>query len=127
MAKFCASTVLDAGLKVVSENCNKISVCSALPTNVAEADSTANYRLAVTTISTATFTLGAGDVSGRKITIAQQSSIAIDKTGVATHIALYSTVSGVLYYVTMCTTQNLASTSNKVTIPAWDIELRDAT
>lgn len=126
MPKYCNSTVLDAGLKIISENAAKISVCSALPSNVSEADSTASYRLAVTTISTASFTLGAGDVSGRKITIAQQSSIAIDKTGVANYIALYSTASNTLYYVTMCTTQNLASTANKVTIPAWDIELRDA-
>jgi hypothetical protein len=127
MAKYCNSTVLDAGLKVILDNASKISVCSAVPSNVADADSTANYQLAVTTLSTGSFTLQAGLVSGRRLTVAAQSSIAINKTGVASNIALYSTVTNQLYYVTNCTTQSLASTANKVTIPSWNIELRDAT
>lgn len=125
MAKFCNSTVLDAGLKVITENAVRISVCSAQPTDVTEASAT--YMLAVNTLTSASYTFAAGDVSGRKITVAQQASIAVASTGVGSHIGLYSTVSGVLYYVTQCTTQALASTANKVTIPAWDIELRDAT
>ena len=130
MAKFCSSNILNAAATVIRDNCAKIAVCTTVSiTNVAEAQGAMLAETTLTTGASTSFTIADGDVSGRKITISQQSSIAVASTGVAGQIALYTTVGGstVLYYLTNCTTQALASTSNKVTIPAWKIEFRDAT
>jgi hypothetical protein len=60
--------------------------------------------------------------------VAQMATIAVSATGVADHIALFSTgASAVLYYVTECATQALPSTANTVTINSWTIRIADPT
>lgn len=128
MAKFCSSNILNAAATVIRDNCAKIAVCTTVSiASVADAQTNMLAETTLTTGASTSFTIADGDVSGRKITISQQSSIAVATTGVAGQIALYSSAANVLYYLTNCTTQALASTSNKVTIPAWKIEFRDAT
>lgn len=68
-------------------------------------------------------TEGAGDVSGRKLTIAQIADIEIDESGDATHVAIVDDDADVVQYITVCTTQTLTD-GGTVTIPAWDIEIR---
>ena len=130
MAKLCSSVILDAAATVIRDGAAKIAVCTSAA--IASVNDVETYTLAVTTLTTGagstSFTIADGDVSGRKITISAQSSIAVATTGVAQQIALYTTIGSTrLFYLTNATTQALASTANKVTIPAWKIEFRDAT
>jgi len=97
--------------------------CSAQPTSRTEAVTT--YALADVAMTVNTdYTKANGDVSGRKVTVAAKSTVLIDVSGTATHVAL---VDGTrLLYVTTCTTQALtANGTNTVNFPAWDIEIAD--
>lgn len=123
MAKFAVDAVLDGTLDIIA-TATKLVVCSAQPTTYAEANST--YALADIVIDSGDFTKANGDTSGRKITIGAQSSVLIDASGTATHIALVITGSSTLLYGTTCTSQALtANGSNTVNVPAWDIEIAD--
>lgn len=125
MAKACADSVLDGLLDIVATSTKQIA-CSAQPTTYAEANAT--YALADIVIDGTDFTKANGDTNGRKTTIAAQSSVLIDTSGTATHIALVITGSSTLLYVTTCTSQALtANGSNTVNFPAWDIEVADPT
>jgi hypothetical protein len=68
------------------------------------------------------FTIAEGDVSGRKVTVEQQTDISISNTGTAAHIAI--TDGADLLFVTTCTPQALTS-GGTVTVPAFDIEVED--
>jgi hypothetical protein len=128
MEKFCSSVVLAAACTVIRDNAVKVAVCTSLTTNtVANVQASMLAETALTTGASTSWTLADSSVTGRKITMTAQSSIAIATTGVAKNIALYSSVSGLVYYVTNCTTQALVSTSNKVTIPAFSMHFYDAT
>ncbi len=123
MAKFAVDAVLDGTLDIIA-TATKLVVCSAQPTTYTEANST--YALADIVIDSGDFTKANGDTSGRKITIGAQSSVLIDASGTATHIALVITGSSTLLYGTTCTSQALtANGSNTVNVPAWDIEIAD--
>lgn len=123
MAKWQNDSMLDAALDYIKNNTTQLCVCSAQPTTYAEA--TATYKLALKTgLTSGSFTGPAnGDTSGRKVTINQQATIAVDSSGTATHVALCSGT--VLLYVTTVTSQSLTA-GNTVTVPAWDIEIADA-
>lgn len=123
MAKWQNDLILDEALNYIKNNVTQEAVCSAQPTSYAEATST--YKLALKTgLTSGSFTGPAnGDTNGRKLTVNQQASVAVDSTDTATHVALCSGT--VLLYVTTCTSQLLTS-GNTVTIPAWDIEIADA-
>jgi hypothetical protein len=128
MAKSCNTTVLDQALNYFKTNAHRIAVCKAQPTTktLACQINTGGYCLAWTSLTTANYTLSTGDVSGRKVTIAQKASVSVACTGTATHVAIFSVAGNSLLYVTTCTTQVLTK-GNTVTVPAWKIELRDAT
>lgn len=123
MGKIVADSILDAALIALKAN-TKMTACSAQPTTFAEANS--SFVLADAAVSSADFTIANGDTNGRKVTIGAKSSILIDVTGNANHIALVDGSS--LLYVTTCTSQSLtANASNTVNFPAWDIEIADPT
>ena len=128
MEKFCSSLVLNAACTYIRDNTVKVAVCSTLSTaSVAAVQAAMLAETALTTGASTSWTLEDSSVTGRKLTMTAQSSIAIATTGVAKNIALYSSVSGQVYYVTNCTTQALVSTNNKVTIPAFSMHFYDAT
>lgn len=124
MAKWALDAVMDAALAVVA-TCDRLFVCSAQPTD---------YNDAATSKDLATVTLTAGDgngdyviaddTSGRKVTIAEQASLTVDHSGDATHIALGTSGTTTLKYVTTCTTQTLTA-GNTVTVPAWKVSIGD--
>lgn len=120
MAKWSNDAILDAALNYVKNNAATMTVCSQQPATRTEAITT--YALADVAVTDTDFTLGNGDVSGRKVTVAAKSDVAVDTSGSATHIAIVSASD--LLYVTTCTTQSLTS-GNTVSIPAWDIEIAD--
>lgn len=123
MAKATPDAVLDKQHDEVATATRQIA-CSAQPTTYTEANST--YALADVTMAGGDFAKANGDTSGRKLTMAAKSSVLIDATGTATHIALVRVSDSTLLYVTTCTSQALtANGSNTVNFPAWKIELAD--
>ena len=124
MAKIVHDDVLDGALNILNNNVTRQVACSAQPTTFTEANAT--YALADVTLASGDFTNANGDTNGRKTTIAAKSSVLIDTSGSATHIALLDVTNSKLSYVTTCTTQALtANGSNTVNFPAWDIEIAD--
>lgn len=118
MAKKVDNSVLDAALDEIA-TATSLTVCSAEPTDQSDV---ANVALADATVDGSDFTNADGDVSGRKVTVAQQSDIAIDSSGEATHVALDDGTD--LLYVTTCDAQDLTS-GGTVTVPSWDVEIED--
>lgn len=121
MAKNMTSAMYDGGLTKMN-TCTRLTVLSAEPLSIA--DITTNYKLAaVSGLTGGSFTLAAGDTSGRKSTVAQQSTISITASGTATHVSIDD---GTDWIVTTCTSQALTS-GGTVTVPAWKREINAAT
>lgn len=123
MAKQAPDIVLDAPADVIDQS-NIMHLCSAEPANYAgiAAVSLADVAMTVNT----DYTKANGDTSGRKVTVAAKSTVTVDASGTATHVALASTGDSTLRYVTTCTSQAVTS-GNTVNFPAWDIETADPT
>ena len=123
MTRSVDDTVLDAALDEIATG-TQISVCDTEPTTVAEANTT--YMLAATAMTAGDgngdYVVAEGDVSGRKVSVSQQTDVAITNTGTAAHVAIYT--GSVLLFVTTCTAQGLTA-AGTVTIPEWDIEIQD--
>ena len=118
MSKWANDSVLDSLLDKVATG-TIMTVCNAQPTTRTEAVTT--YKIADVVIDSADFAKSDG-TSGRKVTIAQQENIDVDSTDTATHIAVCDGTN--LLYVTTCTPQLLTS-GNKVTFPAWTVQVSD--
>lgn len=122
MAKTVHDTVLDGAFQVLDAG-NLLTACNAEPTTRTEAITT--FKLADVALTPVTdFTIANGDTSGRKVTIAAKSSVPVDTSGTATHVAI--TDASNLLYVTTCTSQALTS-GNTVNFPAWKVEIADPT
>jgi hypothetical protein len=122
MAKSVHNDVLDAALAEIA-TCTRLVVCSAEPANFAGIAAVALADVTLTAgLGNGDYTAADGDTSGRKVTVAQQASITVDASGTATHVTLDDGTT--LLYVTTCTSQALTS-GNTVTVPAFDIEIRD--
>lgn len=124
MGKSVHDDVLDGAHDIVKNNCTRQVACSAEPTTYTEGNAT--YALADVTMASGDFTNANGDTSGRKCTVAAKSSVLIDTSGTATHIALLDVANSKLLRVTTCTSQALtANGSNTVNFPAWKFEIAD--
>lgn len=123
MAVFTPDGTLDLGLNAMLRNvATRIDICSTQPTTYAEATST--YTLGNATVDSSDFTLAAGDTSGRKVTLAQQTGISVGATGTAAHLA-FTNGTDTLYHVTTITSQAVTS-GNTATVNAVDaMEQRD--
>lgn len=122
MAKWANDSVMDAALDLVA-TATRMVVTSAQPSDFAGIAAVALADVTLTAgDGNGDFTIGNGDASGRKLTVAQQASIPIDSSGDATHVCLDDGTT--LLYVTTCTTQTLTS-GGTVTVPAFDIEIAD--
>lgn len=123
MAKRAPAATIDVMFDYIDQ-CDRMSVCSSEPANFA---AIAAATLATVNMTPNTdYTKAAGDVSGRKMTMAAKNGVAVTATGTATHIVLWLSTDSTLRYVTMCTSQALTS-GNSVNIPAWKIEVQDPT
>jgi len=119
MARLVDNSVLDAALNEIA-TATEMYICTAEPTSRANADSIS--VIPAHTLTGADFTNADGDVSGRKVTVAQQADLTLDATGTVNHVALCDATT--LLYVTVCTSQLLTS-GGTVTVPAFDIEIAD--
>lgn len=131
MAKWANDLFMDAALNTLKTGisgfgpANKMTACNAQPTTYTEGNAT--FALADVAMASGDYTL-ADDTSGRKVTVGAKSSVLIDTSGSATHIALLDTANSVLMYVTTCTSLSLvANGSNTVSFPAWKIGIADPT
>lgn len=123
MAKRAPAATIDVMFDYVAQ-CDRMSVCSGEPANYA---AISGVTLATVNMTPNTdYVKAAGDVSGRKTTVAAKNGVNVTGTGTATHIVLWLSTDSTMRYVTMCTSQALTS-GNTVNIPAWKIEVQDPT
>lgn len=124
MGKATPDAVLDAPLESIAE-ADTIYVCSDEPANFA---GIAAVALASGTLApgdgNGDFTIGAGDVSGRQVTIAQQADLAIATSGEADHVVVADADAQVLKQVTTCTPQALTQ-GGTVTVGSYKIAFLD--
>jgi hypothetical protein len=122
MAKTVHDSVLDGAFQVL-DAADIMTVCAGQPTTRTEAVTT--FKLADVAMTPVTdFTISNGDTNGRKVRMAAKSSVTVDTSGTADHIALCDGTN--LLYVTTCTSQALTS-GNTVNFPVWDVEIADPT
>lgn len=130
VTKWANDLIMDAALSYIKTNGVKMYVCttaisSASVPTYAKISSTAALTGAISMASLASVALANGDTSGRKLTVPQKASVAVTASGTAARICLVNSAgSGSVVYVTTCTSQSLTS-GNTVTVPSWDIEVRD--
>lgn len=118
MAKYANDSVLDALLDKVA-TATQLVVTDAQPTTRANALSAA---LATATIDGSDFTKSDDATSGRKVTVAQQSTVPVTATGDASHVSLVDGTD--LLWVTTATSQTVTD-GNTLTLPAWNISVSD--
>ena len=116
MSKFASNDVLDGSLLVASGATRMVAV-NGQPTSYAAANS---GRLAEAALNGGDFAVAPGDVSGRKVTVAAKSGLAVVAAGTADHVALLD--ASRLLYVTTCPAQALVA-GGTVSIAAWSIEI----
>lgn len=124
MAKRMSDAGADLALNYWGNDVSDVCICSAEPTTYTEAVTT--FNLGAQALA-GTPTLANGDTSGRKITNPQQASVAITTGGQVTHVANVQSVGSLLKYVTTTATTPTVTTSDTVTVNAWDIEIADPT
>lgn len=122
MPKECPDNTHDALLDEIA-TCTRLDITSDVGTPANLTNSLANVTLTAGD-GNGDFTIGDGDTSGRKLTVAAQSGASIGSTGDARHYVL--SLSGTIKYVTTCTQQTLTS-GGTVDIPAFTVENRDPT
>lgn len=122
MGKSLSNSVFDAALAVIA-TCTRMDVTSDSSTPANLTNSLADVTLTAGD-GNGDYVIGEGDVSGRKLAVAQQSDVDIDVTGTARHVVL--SLNGTIHMTTTCTEQALTDTGT-VTIPTFDIELTDPT
>lgn len=123
-AKWSNDDVMNAALAEIA-TATTMRVCSGAsnPVDLAAATTATLASVSLTAgLGNGDYTAADGDVSGRKVTVAQQTDIAITASGDATCIVLDDGTN--LQYITTCTTQALTS-GGTVTVPAFDIEFAD--
>ena len=128
MGKLVPDTQLDAMLAVLFATADRVDVCADTPTTYGNATTAGTFSLGNVVVTAGVgngdWTAGAGDVSGRKVTLGQQTGVSVTNSGTATHIA-WTDGSATLFGVTTCTSQVVTS-GNTMTINAFDVELQDA-
>ncbi len=127
MGKLVPDAQLDAMLLVLITATDRIDVCADTPTTYGNSTTGGAFSLGSVVVTAgvgADWSQAAGDASGRKVTLAQQTGVSVSDSGTATHIA-GTDGSSVLYFVTTCTSQGVTA-GNTMTINTFDIELQDA-
>jgi len=103
MAKKVSDSVLDAALDKIAE-CDLLVLCEGEPADYAAATTdkgSGGVALGEIALDSGDFTKADGDVSGRKLTVAQQTPVAVDVSGDWDHVALVDNDTAELRLVTM--------------------------
>lgn len=127
MARLVDNTILDAALDQLQNNASQVVLCSSEPSSFSDAttdQSTGGAAVGEVSVTSTDFTGPSdGDTSGRKIQVNAQT-VTIDVSSTATHVAIVSTGSSVLQYVTTSGSVSV-STGETRDIQSWDIEIED--
>ena len=122
MPRFQDDLMLDAALDWLKDN---TTARWALASSVTTYGSAVTEKLASATVVSTMFTKAAGDVSGRKVTVAVVSAVSVTTQGSATHYALVHPTSSRLCYMVPASVKLLPAGS-EVTFGAFDIEIEDS-
>lgn len=129
MGKVLHDDVLDALLIEIADNGDRLFVCSAEPGTYTEASST--YMLASHNLTTGDglgdFVIADDPSSGRRLTLAQQATIAITNTGTATHVAVCDAGNTKVLHVTTLSSSQALSSGNTVTVDPVYVTAQDPT
>src|SRR5574342_1379896 len=125
MPKNANSLVMDAAFDYVDQ-ADTMRVLSAYTAGDSHATVVTNTLASVAMTVDTDYPKAAGDVSGRKITVAAKNGVSVSASGTPTHIALTRTSDTSVRYVTTCTGPAFTSCST-VNIPAWKIEIQQPT
>ena len=120
MTNFVIDDADDALLDHIANNVTTLHVCTGDPTTRAAAISNSVGSVA---IDNTDFTKAAGDVSGRKHTLAQQSIPSASASGLGAILCLIDGTD-LLYKSDFASTQTITS-GNPITVNAHDHEVRD--
>ena len=126
--KFLHDDVLAGGLDYIVANCDGCFVCTSDVATTGIPDwskvSGTSALTSLNVMSGVDFSESDGDISGRKLEVAEQADISITADGTAEHIVLVDNGSTKILVITECTPEAILS-GNLTTIPAWDIEIED--
>lgn len=120
MAKFASDFVLDASLSVVSQVTRMVALVGQ-PATYAAADA---GKLVEAVMTPGDFSVGEGDISGRKVAVAAKLELNVLTPGTADHVALLDVANQRLLYVTTCPAQLLPG-GGTVNIAGWNVEIGD--
>jgi hypothetical protein len=123
VAKSINTTVQDQLLNYIKTNGTRLCLCSAQPTTYTEA--TATYELADVVLASGDYTLAAGDVNGRKMTVAAKSSVPVDFAGTCTHAAIVDVTGTTLLWVTTTASTVLTAGGATVDIGSFKLEVNN--
>jgi len=127
MGMFASSKFYEDGFHSLTSNVNCILINTSQCATRASAASSNNLLAWATAAASSDFVISS-NTSGYIVTISSNadliSATTLESTGVASHIALCSTVD--LYYITTCTTKALGS-GDTVTMPSWTIWIKQPT
>lgn len=132
MVKTLSSGAMDAALDYIAARADLLALCIGAPNDATEASGfVSNGGMALATLALTPgagggdFTIGQGQVSGRRLVLSAQSAVPVADTGTADHVALVDTTSGELLAVTELTeTENIAA-GEVVSVKAFGGEIRD--
>jgi hypothetical protein len=128
MAKLIPDAIIDLELGVVAA-ATILFICKDTPTTYADAAGTYDLATHILTpaIGGGDFTSGAGDGSGRKLTLAAQNGITVDHNGTATYYVLGISATTTLLLIGTISSQVLTA-GNLVNFPPTDVlEIGDVT
>jgi hypothetical protein len=114
-----ANDVLNAALQYIADNADREVVLSGLPANYA---AVSGLTLAAAAIDEADFTLAAGSSTGRKVTVAAQTSVTPSATGTGKYFAIVDDVEDEILALTTCPDLPLTN-GVAVNLNAWTIEM----
>ena len=119
MGKYVNPQVLDGALSEIAEANLQIAIAGQ-PADFAAAQA---GKLAEVAMAPGDFTLANGDVSGRKVVVAEKGGVAVAVEGTADHVALLDTVGSRLLYVTTVEPPQLIPVGGTITFESWDVEI----
>lgn len=127
MAKTVPDFVYDAALDRVADQHNQLVLCEGQPSSYASATTnkgSGGKKLASRNLTlgdgNGDYTIANGDTSGRKLTIAAQTSVTVAVAGAYNHLAVVNTSGSELGPVTTATTASV-TTSLLVNLGSFDL------
>lgn len=122
MGRYCHPDILNASLNYIRDNADKMVLCSQQPTTYAQANTT--YKLAEVSLSSGDFTVTSGLSSGRRVIVAEKSSVPVLADGTVSHWALVDTSTSKLLFVSPASNVTVSSAGSFNGSTVY-IEIRD--